>query len=392
MKDTIFMAIHRRLWTKDETILRGGIGMPIINAVAHFDLGFVPVDNQFILNHMPKANGIYVKIYLYTLYTCLQSSDNVSTADIAEALDLLESDVIQGLNYWTSQNLMKLNQTDEQLSIEFLHPRGGTQVEVQQNQVAATRETPARPPLEKGKILVEKRPQYSQKELLNARQSQHIKTMLLIAERYLGKVLTPTDVNTLYSFHDWLGLPTDVIELLIEYCADNNKRHMNYIEKVAISWAEHGINTPQKAEQQILLFNKKYRRIMKAFGLASMDPTESQVEYMNRWLDEYKMSIELIIEACNRTIKNISKPSFQYAESIISSWVKNKVRTLDDIIALDANYAKKKTFEQNNTKPSGGRKNTAPNQQYGKTKFINFKQRTDVDYDTIERKLLEGRS
>lgn len=363
--------------------------MPLINAVANFNLGFVPVDNNFILNHMPKANGIYVKIYLYTLYTCLQPNTHVSTADIAAALDLLESDVIQGLNYWTSQELMVTKNDENGLHITFLNPNA-TPNPYKDNateEASATTTETSTEPLDQ-KVHVEKRPQYSPDQISHAAQSQSIKTMLLIAGQYLGKTLSPSDISTLYSFHDWLGLPTDVIELLIEYCADNNKRHMRYIEKVAINWAEQGINTPQKAEQQILLFNKKYRRIMKAFGLSSMDPTPSQIDYMNRWLKEYKFQLEIIIEACNRTIKNISKPSFQYADSIMASWAKNKVRTFDDIIALDTMYAKKK----NTSKPENADKKKTSGQNYGKTKFINFKQRTDVDYDQIERQLLEGRS
>lgn len=364
--------------------------MPNINAVANFDLGFVPVDNNFILNHMPKANGIYVKVYLYTLYTCLQSNTTVSTADIGSSLDLLESDVIQSLNYWTEQHLMNLNRDEDGLHIEFLNPS-----EPQKSESKPTEQA-----LDVG-LKVEKRPDYSPEEIHTHTHSPQIKTMFLVAQQYLGKTLTPNDMSMLYSFHDWLGLPTDVIELLIEYCADNNKRNMRYIEKVAINWAEQGINTPQKAEDQIHLFNKKYRRIMKAFGLSTMEPTPSQIEYMKKWFDDYQFTIEIIIEACNRTIKNISKPSFQYADSILSSWSKNKVRTFDDILALDNTYAKQKTSKpevSNTNRPKGNQSYSKG--QYGKTKFINFKQRSDIDYDEIERlerqhlenELLEGRS
>ena len=64
-----------------------------------------------------------------------------------------------------------------------------------------------------------------------------------IIQQYLGRPLSPTDLNTIYYFYDELGFSRDLIEYLFEYCVEHNKKSINYIEKVALSWASKNIHT-----------------------------------------------------------------------------------------------------------------------------------------------------
>lgn len=66
-------------------------------------------------------------------------------------------------------------------------------------------------------------------------------------------MLSQQDMSLLFSFYDWLGLPMEVIELLLSYCTASGHTGMRYIEKVAIGWAEEGVNTVEKAAEYIEL-------------------------------------------------------------------------------------------------------------------------------------------
>lgn len=372
--------------------------MPNINAVTHFNFGFVPVDATFITEYMPKANGTYVKVFLYVLHNSYHQADELNTKSIASSLDMLESEVIQALQYWKNENLILLEQKDSHLHIEFLTPQSPKN----DNKVTPKNENEKSNEVSAIKTLrLEKRPDYTPEEISVYSNVKEIKQMFLVAERYLGRLLSPTDLNYLYSFYDWLRLPTDVIELLLEYCISNGHSSFRYIEKVAINWADQGINSVEKAQQQISLFNKKYRTIMKAFGISRREPAPKEIEYMKKWLDQFQFDMEIIIEACNRTINNISQPNFQYTDSILSSWYNNKVRTFDDIRALDNTYAKNKSIQNKMkvVKPNSQSQSYKNQQAVSAKSFINFKQREDWDFDEIkrlereylERKLLEGR-
>ena len=64
---------------------------------------------------------------------------------------------------------------------------------------------------------------------------------------------------------------------------------------------------------------------------------------MDKWMKELGFSLELITEACNRTIKTIHKISFEYADGILSDWKKKKVLSVADLEPLDAQHRTEKT-------------------------------------------------
>lgn len=63
---------------------------------------------------------------------------------------------------------------------------------------------------------------------------------------------------------------------------------------------------------------------------------------MDRWLNTYGFTIDLITEACQRTVSKIGQPSFQYAEGILSKWKEQGVRSMADVEQRDAEHQKRK--------------------------------------------------
>ena len=53
------------------------------------------------------------------------------------------------------------------------------------------------------------------------RAQKEIKSLLFIAEQYLGKTLTHTEMETITYFYDTLHMSADLIEYLIESCVEN---------------------------------------------------------------------------------------------------------------------------------------------------------------------------
>jgi DNA replication protein DnaD len=91
--------------------------------------------------------------------------------------------------------------------------------------------------------------------------------------------------------------------------------------------------------------------------------------------------LSLITEACNRTITATHQSSFEYTDSILTSWYKNNVHTLADVKKLDLNYTKTKA------KKSSSSSRTAPAPR--KNSFTNFSSR-EYDYDNLEELLLSS--
>ena len=66
----------------------------------------VPLPMEFINKYIISANATYVKVYLYGLAKCYEGNEDVSNAQIAEALDILETDVSKAWRYWKKVGLV----------------------------------------------------------------------------------------------------------------------------------------------------------------------------------------------------------------------------------------------------------------------------------------------
>ena len=62
------------------------------------------VSDEFIDEHMAKASGEYVKVYLYLLR---HEGEDVTAEDIAAALDHTEADVRRALRYWEKAGVLE---------------------------------------------------------------------------------------------------------------------------------------------------------------------------------------------------------------------------------------------------------------------------------------------
>ena len=207
---------------------------------------------------------------------------------------------------------------------------------------------------------------------------KEFKELLFVAEQYLGKTLSSTDVETIAYFYETLHMSLDLTEYLIEYCVENGHKSMHYIRKVALSWHERGISTVAEAKAGSLSYNRNCYSVLNAFGIKGRSPAASELTYIKKWTEEYGFSLEIIVEACNKTISTIHQPSFDYADTILRDWLSKKVQRLEDIKAIDAGFIKEKERRKKQTSKASASRN----------KFNNFEGRS-YDMNELERKLIQ---
>ena len=355
------------------------------------------ISNLFLDKYMPKANGEYVKVYLYILRCSTMVNGNLSVDSIADALELTGADVTRALRYWEQAGILGLETSKNNISriiikdlrndlpITFkLVPEVATTSTIASS-TASPFKVDMQPALEKNHITYEettcevpKQRQFSTSELASLTSNEEIKELLYISQTYLGKTFSSTETNTILYFYDGLGFPIDLIEYLIEYCVSNGHKAMKYIEKVALNWAKENITTVDMAKAKMASMKGNIYPIMKAFGLSGRNLAQAEQEFVIKWTDEYGFPLDLILDACNRTINTIHQPSFQYADSILQRWRKNGVKTLADVKTLDAIHETKA-------------KETAASKPVATNGFNNFSTQRDYDYTALERDLLRRR-
>ena len=316
-----------------------------------------PVASVFVDQYMAEANATFVKIYLYGLRLCYAVGTKPDNAHIAEALDLLESDVVRAWRYWEKKGVIRRRADG---GIEF---------------VDLTMERPAPPELSEGEEGKGK-PQYKAKDILQAVESDKRLSILLdYAQNVFGKTLSTGETATLFSFYDWLKLPLEVIMMLLEHCASLEKYNIRYAEKIALSWADEGIDTIEKAEQHLQNADKrsklsrKYKRML---GIVGRDLSDAEYAHILQWTEEMEMPPELIKTAYEKAVLATGSASFPYINAILQSWYKQGILKVEDL----SKDTPQKPAPKTSRKPN---------------KFLDYQQSASYDVAEFERRALEKR-
>ena len=93
-------------------------------------------------------------------------------------------------------------------------------------------------------------------------------------------------------------------------------------------------------------YNREYYIILKAMGISGRNPVENEISLMDTWLKDYGFTLDIVQEACSRTVLATGQPSFPYADKILSGWKDKSVKNLSDIRQLDAQRQQRKLEKQ----------------------------------------------
>ena len=344
------------------------------------------VSNRFIDDYMTEANDAQLKVYFY-LIRMLNANQTVSVSGIADKFNHTEKDVIRALKYWEKRQILDLDY-DSNKNLTGVHLRNlsaepakavmapSIEPSAAPVQAVSVQAAPAAQPELQPELPTFVKPSYSLDQLKEFKDREDTAQLLFVAESYIGKPLTPSEIKTILFFTDVLHFSEDLIDYLIQYCVERGKKDFKYIEKVAVNWAEEGVTTPKQAQQFATRYDKNVYAIMNELGKKN-SPTSKEIEYINRWTKEYGFTTDIILEACERTVLATDRHRFEYAEGILSSWKRENVHHKADIHRIDKLYQKKKTPASG---PAGSNTNN---------KFNQFTQNT-YDFEALERELLSN--
>lgn len=367
---------------------RGGRGiiMKELKLTKYVQTNATVLDNEFIDHYMVRANGEYVKVYLLLLRHMNQSSGYLSVSELADLLECTEKDILRALRYWKSEGLLDyLDDTPDDPSPKSMSPSPAVSSGLHDVQSGyMTSSIPADSVSDSAALASTTNIQ----QYRSRKERAEFKELLFVAEQYLGKTLSATDIDQITYFYDTLNMSAELIEYLIEYCVENGHKSMHYINKVALSWHEENITTVNLAKTSSFLYNKNCYCVLNAYGIKGRGPAASEIAYIRKWSEEYGFALEVILEACDRTMNSIHQPSFDYTDSILKRWKDKNVRQLKDIDAVDADYRKEKERAKELAKERKRQQQAQKPVSSQNNKFNNFDGRS-YDMNDLERRLVQ---
>ncbi len=318
----------------------------------------VTLSANFVDYYMPKARGEYVKVYITLLRYTQIGEDGVSTNFLADVLGLLETDVLKALEYWDQVGLITLNTIDAY---------GSMSIEIKESQSLV------HPLMTKSESPLRAEPKTDTKTTTKEveKKVEPMHPMLQEISMLMGRPLSSSEAEKFLYFKEKYILSEEVIILLVQHCVLKGKTSMNYIETVAINWDSQGIKTAELAQQNIKKHEEKwmnYRKVLTYLGISDRDVPKPQEDLLEKWFYTYGFTTDMILKACDISFNTLGKVEMGYINGILRSWLKDNIKTLQDI-------------ENNEKKP----RKSKPRQSQNQNK--DFTER-EYDYDDLERKLL----
>lgn len=375
--------------------------IPLNISLDHGD-GVTVLSNYFIDHYMKDANDAQIKIYLYLLRMV---SANLPTdiAEITEKFNYTEKDVLRALSYWEKLHLLSIDydQRNNMTGIRLCNPAPIYPVSLQDETLEPAVPVtfhiiPSGDNTSNNIVKIDytkEKNAYTADDIARFKENPESEQLLFAAQQYLKRTISGPEIKTLLFIYDRLGFGLDLTDYLLQYCIDQGQTKFYSIERTAIQWFEKGIKDIRQAKEflqakSVSADPKVSLHIMELLG-KKRTPAKAEQEFINRWLVECAYPLELIEEACNRTVMRVESNHFPYADSILKSWNNDHINSLSDLAAWEAQYNANK---ENAHQTAGAAKASTPGQavntrQSGSGKQSGFCkiEQHNYDFDNLEK-------
>lgn len=187
-----------------------------------YDANAIMLSNAFLEDHLQDADPYFIKVYLYYLW---HNKEKIIVKDAADALNLTDNDIERAVKYWSSKKVLPRDIIKE----EVVYKKSTNLVSFKEK-----------------------------KEEMMARKDNddEFNGLIFFAEKLLPNTISSPQLQALSEMYYTMKLPSEVIEYLIEYIAQNETYSSKYMLTIATSWYEQGIKTRNEAKAFTDKFSK----------------------------------------------------------------------------------------------------------------------------------------
>ncbi len=208
----------------------------------------------------------------------------------------------------------------------------------------------------------EEPPQYTAEDIaVRSREDPGFSAVLAEAARIIGHTLSSSDTRTLFGVYDYLGIPPEVLVMLMTYCAEQFRERYGSsrrpgaraIEKLAYQWAREEIMTLEQAEAYITAQKERrgeLGRIKALLNIYGRELTATEEKYITSWL-EMGFREDAVAIAYDRTLTQTNALKWPYMNKILLSWHEKGLHTAKEIEEKDGRRPAKKPAAAEEIKP-----------------------------------------
>ena len=280
------------------------------------------VPSSVVDMHLKIAGQSQLKVLLFLLRN---SEKSYTYKEIGDLLTLHEDDVKDCVQFWIDREVLCEFEGDLAPSDKEIKPsvKSEKKTEPEKKKTVITR--PVKPDF------------ITAAQIINS--DSRLKALLAEVEASLSKPLSSGGTSVIVMLYDTCGLPAEVIVMLVNYCISIGKSDMRTIERIGVKWADEGVNNVEAVDERIAQTNRSnenWARIKYVFGLSNAgSPTAKQLEFADRWINEWSFSDEMLRKAYETNVDNTGKFSMNYINKVLKNWYEAGIFKPEDIEKKD---------------------------------------------------------
>lgn len=285
------------------------------------DFGTTSIENIFINDFMPMANGTFVKVYLLGFKFAQEASsgidkDNIS---ISKHLNIPMEDVVSSWDFWEKKNIIikhAKNDASGDYDIEFLSLR---ELYLENNYALKEATTDSNRP--------------TSSDLIDSTKNKEVREMFYNIDQIMRRQLTTNERTEILGWiFEFNHSPELIVKAFLYAVEQKNVKNVNYVGAIIRSWYDQGILTVEQAEDFMKSSGKAYtayRRIYRVLGYANKAVSGGDREIIDRWIDRDQLDLDFICEVIKEASKRTSNINMNYMDTVVRNLIEEKVDSLE---------------------------------------------------------------
>lgn len=261
---------------------------------------FLPA--QIADNHLKIATRDQLRVILYIFRN---SAEHPEAEKIAEALNISKDDVNDAICYWTDAGILCCEAVKEAQTVK--------------------NRTKAR--------LQSEKPSREEIAILGSN-DEKLPFLFSEIQKRLGRLLTPNETSSFAWLYCEEGMDVSVILMLVEYAKGLEKANIRFIEKTAIQWLNAGVEDIASAEEYMQNSAKAElccKTLAAAFGIRDRKLNKTERDLAFLWINEHSFERKMLEAAFDLCVDATGSYNIKYIKGIIDRWIKDNVKTIEDI-------------------------------------------------------------
>lgn len=253
------------------------------------------VENEFILQYIPIADGDSVRVYLYGLFLCNHQEIEKDVDGIAEALSLSTEKVKDAFHFWEEFGLVSVV-SEQPLTVQYLSTKSAS---------------------------------YSKPRKLKAEKygdfTKGVQSLLST------RMVSTNEYVEYFNIMETFGMKPEAMLMIIKYCIDKKGTSIgyHYVSKVTKDFGARGLVTVDLVEKELssyLLKTNELEKILKALS-SRRTPDIEDLNYYSKWTKELGFESENVIFAA----KTLKKGSMEKLDGFLKELYASKAFSKEEI-------------------------------------------------------------